>query len=69
MAVRPGDAGTGAASGWEPDSIGINGSSARPTYNVVIDHCSTTWGIDENLSVSGPADVTVTTDPTSRPTT
>ena len=25
-------------------------------YNVVFDHCSATWSVDENLSVSGPRD-------------
>jgi hypothetical protein len=63
IAVRAGDAGASPASGWEPDSIGVTGGSARPAYNVVIDHCSATWGIDENLSVSGPADVMVGGDP------
>jgi len=47
--VRPGDASEKKRSGWEPD--GITTSAA---YNVVIDHCSTTWAVDENLSVSGP---------------
>lgn len=28
-------------------------------YNVVIDHCSTSWGIDETLSVTNSRDVTV----------
>ncbi len=47
--VRPGDAGMGKRSGWSPDGI-----STSAAYNVVIDHCSTTWAVDENLSVSGP---------------
>ena len=49
LAIRPGDADQPKRSGWEPDGIGL--SSAR---NVVIDHCSTTWAVDENLSASGP---------------
>jgi hypothetical protein len=49
LAVRPGDAGQPRKSGWSPDGIGLNAAS-----NVVIDHCSTTWAVDENLSVSGP---------------
>jgi pectate lyase len=49
--VRPGD-----ISGTETDAIAIGGSS----YNVVIDHCSASWGVDENLSPSGGIrDVTV----------
>ena len=48
LRVRPGDAGRPKKSGWEPD--GITTAGAR---NVVIDHCSTSWAVDENLSVSG----------------
>lgn len=49
--VRPGDAGKPKNSGWEPDGITTSGGDA---YNVVIDHCSLTWAVDENLSASGP---------------
>ncbi len=49
LSVRPGDAGQPRKSGWSPDGIGLNATS-----NVVIDHCSATWAVDENLSVSGP---------------
>ncbi|HEU4322620.1 MAG TPA: hypothetical protein VFS21_05675 [Roseiflexaceae bacterium] len=45
---RMGDA--GATSGFEPD-VTTYGPEA---YNIVIDHCSFSWGVDENLSVSGP---------------
>jgi len=45
IAVRLGD-GAGA-----DDSLG-----ARRAHDVVFDHCSATWAVDENLSVSGPAD-------------
>jgi hypothetical protein len=46
--VRPGEAGRAKMSGWEVDSISTNAA-----YNVIVDHCSTTWGTDENLSASG----------------
>jgi len=49
LSVRPGDAGRPRKSGWSPDGIAMNGAS-----HVIIDHCSTTWAVDENLSVSGP---------------
>ena len=49
--VRPGDAEQPKRSGWEPDGIATSGASA---YNIVIDHCSLTWAVDENLSASGP---------------
>jgi len=52
IAIRPGD-GAQAAGSWEPDGISTSGTN---TYNVVFDHCSATWAIDENLSVSGPGD-------------
>ena len=35
--------------GFDPDSLGIEASS-----NVLIEHCSMSWGIDENLAVAGP---------------
>jgi len=49
--IRPGDAGEAKRSGWEPDGLCAAGSNA---YNVVIDHCSLSWAVDENLSASGP---------------
>jgi hypothetical protein len=48
LRVRPGDAGQAKKSGWEPDSISTSGG---PT-DVWVDHCTTTWSIDENLSAS-----------------
>ncbi len=35
--------------GWEPD-----GMSTVSAKNVIIDHCSFSWAIDENCSASGP---------------
>lgn len=48
LAVRPGDAGRPKKSGWSPDGITTAGA-----HRVVVDHCSATWAVDENLSVSG----------------
>jgi len=48
--VRPGDAGAPKKSGFEPDGITTYGGNA---YNIIIDHCSITWGVDENLSATG----------------
>src|SRR5262249_12285434 len=37
-------------SGWEPD-VSTWGADA---YNIVVDHCSISWGVNGNLNVSGP---------------
>jgi len=47
--VRPGEAGAAKQSGWEPDGI-----TAWSAHNIIVDHCSITWAVDENLSASGP---------------
>jgi hypothetical protein len=36
-------------SGWEPDAF-----STVAAHNVVVEHCSFMWAIDENMSASGP---------------
>lgn len=46
--VRPGEAGHAKASGWEPDGMSVQ----QQAHHVIVDHCSFTWGIDENLSTS-----------------
>ncbi len=46
---RMGDAGVPKGTKFEPD-VSLYGSQA---YNIVIDHCSFAWGVDENLSASG----------------
>jgi hypothetical protein len=38
------------------DSLKIEGSSTKPVKNIVIDHCTFSWAIDELVSVWGPHD-------------
>lgn len=47
--VKTGADGQAKRSGWEADSL-----STIAAHNVIIDHTSLTWGIDENMSASGP---------------
>src|SRR5690606_24360488 len=48
LRVRPGDAGKARRSGFDFDAISTVGAR-----NVIVDHCSLTWGTDEGLSASG----------------
>lgn len=64
LAVRPGDGrGMKVTGAWAPDALGVRRSSAGPVHDVLFEHCSATWGVDENLSASGPADVTAADGP------
>lgn len=47
--VRTGVSGQGKRSGWEADSVSSVGGR-----NIIVDHCSLMWALDENLSASGP---------------
>ena len=47
---RMGDAEQPKKSGWEPEVTTTSGEC----YNIVVDHCSMSWAVDENLSASGP---------------
>jgi len=47
--IRTGVDGQAKRSGWEADAFATVGA-----HHVMIDHCTMSWGIDENLSASGP---------------
>lgn len=50
LKIRPGEAEQAKKSGWEPDGI----STGQGAHHVIIDHCSVSWAVDENISASGP---------------
>jgi hypothetical protein len=47
--IRPGVDHQAPFSGWEVDALSTVGG-----YNIIVDHCTMTWALDENLSASGP---------------
>jgi hypothetical protein len=47
--IRTGADGQPKRSGWEPDAFGTVSA-----YNVIVDHCTFSWALDENMSSSGP---------------
>jgi len=55
LAVRPGDARPSPAA-WEPDGITVV-RRGSPVHDVLIQNCSATWAVDENMSASGPRDI------------
>jgi len=55
LAVRPGDGRKDPSAAWQPDGITV-ARGPRPAYDVLIQNCSATWAVDENMSVSGPRD-------------
>ena len=47
--VRTGVDGQARRSGWDADAL-----STVSAHNVIVDHCTLSWALDENLSASGP---------------
>jgi hypothetical protein len=58
LRVRPGD-GPGGGNPENRDCLGIAGPGDQ-VHNVIVDHCSFSWGLDENVQTwYGPRDITV----------
>src|SRR5688572_19203803 len=55
LRVRPGDDTNGPDPG-NRDALKIEGNSSKKVQNIVIDHCSFEWAVDETVSVWGPHD-------------
>ncbi|MBD2100691.1 polysaccharide lyase family 1 protein [Leptolyngbya sp. FACHB-261] len=53
LRVRVGDDPNGPDPG-DRDAIAIRAERRNQVYNVIVDHCSVSWAIDENLSTWGP---------------
>jgi hypothetical protein len=49
LRVMTGADGQGHFSGWEADAFSTVGA-----FNVIVEHCSFLWALDENMSASGP---------------
>jgi hypothetical protein len=49
LRVRTGVDGQAKRSGWDPDAFGTVSA-----HDVIVDHCTFSWAIDENMSASGP---------------
>ncbi len=47
--IRTGVDGQAKRSGWDPDAFGTVSA-----HHVIVDHCTFSWAIDENMSASGP---------------
>lgn len=52
LQIRPGDASSGPAPGSR-DGISVIGTVDRPAYNIVLDHLTLSWSVDENFSTYG----------------
>lgn len=60
LRIRPGDINFGPKNFWdELDAIGIYDDKGE-TYNIIIDHCSFTWAVDEVIGIWGnPRNITI----------
>lgn len=60
LRIRPGDINFGRMNNWSDiDAITIGGIN-QDVFNVLIDHCSLSWAVDENIGMwNSPHDITI----------
>ena len=61
LRVRPGDIDFGPKNRWNSvDALSLGTEEGSSVYNIIIDHCSLSWAVDENVGMWGDThDVTI----------